>query len=155
MDGILESGAGRRAARILVTGAAVGAAVGLVIVIGILMATTPRARADKAYWTLSGPPCPTATQAEIDRIGRPLAQVNNFGGARFARSSGAVLCDAVTDGIGLIENAVCQFNSPRLLAVWSKGGTALYQFPWGQRATVTVSDDRPPRCVAAAHFDGD
>lgn len=155
MDGILESGAGRGARRVMVAGLTVGAAAGLVIVVGIQVATVPRTKAEKAYWTLSGPPCPTATQAEIDSIGRPLAQVSDFGEGRFARSSGAVLCNDITDSFGLVQNTVCQFNSPRLLAVWSKGGTALYQFPWGQPATVTVSDRHPPRCVMAAHFTGD
>jgi hypothetical protein len=155
MDGVLESGAGRRAERIVATGVAAGAAVGLTIVAAIQLAAIPHAAADRAYWTVSGPPCPPATRAEIDRIGRPLAQVSDFGEGRFARVSGAILCNDMTTGLGMVTSTVCQFNGPRALAVWSKGGSALYQFPGGQPATVTVSEDRPPRCVMAAHFDGE
>jgi hypothetical protein len=155
MDGILESGAGRRAGRIVTLGIAAGAVVGLVMVAGIHIATVPRAAADRAYWAVSGPPCPAATQADLDRIDRPLAQVVDFGEGRFARISGAVLCSDITNGLGLVQGTACQFNSPRALAVWSKGGHALFELPLGQPATVTVSEDRPPRCVMAAHFDGD
>ena len=155
MDGILESGAGRKAERIVALGVAVGAIAGLAVVAGVYLATVPVVAADRAYWTVAGPPCPTATWADLNRIPRPLAQVKDFGGARFARISGAILCNDTTDGIGVMAGAVCQFNRPRALAVWSKGGSALFQFPGGQSATVTVSDRHPPRCVMAAHYLGE
>lgn len=155
MDGILESGAGRRAERIIAAGVAIGAVIGLAVVAGIQVATVPRVGAEHAYWTVSGPPCPTATQADLDRIPRPLAQVSDFGEGRFARVSGAILCNDMTTSFGTVTSTVCQFNRPRALKVWSKGGSALYKFDGGQPATVTVSEDRPPRCVTASNFDGD
>jgi hypothetical protein len=156
MDGMLESGAGRKAERIVALGAAAGAVAGLLVVAGIQIATVPVAAADKAYWTVSGPPCPTTTPAALARIGRPLAQVVDFGEGRFARVSGAVLCSDLADGVlGLVKGTACQFNRPRALAVWSKGGAAFFDLAAGQPATVTVSRTEPPRCVAAAHYAGD
>jgi hypothetical protein len=154
MDGILESGAGRKARRIMAIGMAAGAAVGVIVVAGIQIATVPVAAADKAYWTVSGPPCPLTTQA-AEATGRPLAQVIDFGEGRFARSSGAVLCSDVTDGLGLVKGTTCQFNAPRRLAVWSGGGAGFFDLSNGGPATVTVSRSRPPRCVLAAHYSGD
>src|SRR5690348_4135268 len=107
MDGILESGAGREAGRIMAAGIAVGAGIGLVVVGVIHLATLPLAAADKAYWTVSGPPCPATTPA-AQAVGRPLAQVVDFGEGRFARSSGAILCTDLTDGIGLVRGTTCQ-----------------------------------------------
>jgi hypothetical protein len=155
MHGMFESGAGRRAQRIMSWGLAGGTVAGLLVVGWIHMATVPRAAADRAYWTVSGPPCPPATRAELDRIGRPLAQVVDFGEGRFARISGAVLCSDLTDGWGVVQSTVCQFNGPRALAVWSDGGAAFYEFQNGQPATVTASRSRPPQCVMAARYDGE
>lgn len=154
MGAILESGAGRKAERIVALGLGAGAVVGLVMVVGIHIATVPVAAADKAYWTVSGPPCPVTTR-QAQASGRPLAQVVDFGEGRFARSSGAILCTDLTDGFGLVKETACQFNSPRRLAVWSKGGAAFFDLASGGPATVTVSASRPPRCVLAAHYDGD
>lgn len=155
MDGMLESGAGRKAERIIAIGLAIGSVVSVGVVAGIELATMPRVKADRAYWIVSGPPCPPATPADLDRIPRPLAQVSDFGEGRFARISGAVFCNDMTTDFGTVTGTVCQFNGPRALKVWSRGGSAMFQFAHGQAATVTVSNDRPPRCVAAAHFDGD
>jgi hypothetical protein len=156
MDGILETGVGRRAERIFAVGIGVSAVAGLVMVVGIEIATLSHARTDKAYWTVSGPPCPVATPAEIHRIGRPLAQVSDFGEGRFARISGAVECNDVTDGVfGVVKATVCQFSRPRALGVWSEGGDQFYDFRNGERATVTASRTQPPRCVLAAHYTGD
>lgn len=154
MDGILETGAGRKAERIVAIGVAVGAVAGLLVVAGVHLATIPVAAADKAYWTVSGPPCPVTTPAAQER-GRPLAQVVDFGEGRFARSSGAIVCTDLTDGLGLVQGTSCQFNAPRRLAVWSKGGAAFFDVPNGGPATVTVSRSRPPLCVMAAHYTGD
>ena len=155
MDGMFESGAGRRAQRIMIWGLAGGAVVGALIVAAIQIATVPRIAADRAYWTVSGPPCPATTQAALAGIGRPLAQVSDFGEGRFARVSGAVLCSDLTDGFGVVQGTACQFNRPRALAVWSQGGAAFYDLPGGQPATVTVSRAHPPRCVMAARYDGE
>jgi len=143
--GVLETGAGRQAKRIM--------AYGLVVVAGIQIVTVPHQAADKAFWTVEGPPCATATPAQIRRIGRPLAQVVDFGEGRFSRIGGAVVCTDLTDNFGLVKGTECQFSGPRALAVGSEGGFAYYDVPDG-RATVTVSRDRPPRCVLAAHFNG-
>src|SRR6185312_2426023 len=147
--GVLEAGTGRKAKRIVALGMSIGALAGLVVVAGIEIATVPVQAADKAYWTVDGPPCPTATPAQIHRIGRPLAQVIDFGEGRFSRVSGAVVCTDLTDGaFGLVKGTECQFNAPRALAVGSEGGFAYYDVPDGA-ATVTVSRTSPPRCVLA------
>ena len=57
--------------------------------------------------------------------------------------------------VGLIQGTTCQFNSPRRLAVSSKGGAAYFDIPNALPATVTVSESRPPSCVLAAHYKGD
>jgi len=152
--GVLDTGAGREGKRIMALGLGVAAAVGVVVVAGIQIATVPRTAAFKAYWTVEGPPCPEATPAQIHRIGRPLLQVVDFGEGRFSRISGAVDCTDVPDGWGIVQNTVCQFSGPRALAVGSEGGFAYYDLP-DSPATVTVSRTRPPRCVKASHFKGD
>jgi len=154
--GVLEVGTGRTAKRIVAWGAGVGALVCLAVVAGVVIATPRLEAADKAYWTVSGPPCPTATPAEIHRIGRPLLQVIEYGEGHFARISGAVECDDLTDGgAGLIKGTACQFSGPRALWVSSEGGSSYYDIRYGGPATVTVSRTAPPRCVLAAHFNGD
>lgn len=152
--GVLDAGTGRKAQRILVLGVSFGALVGVALVTGIVLATIPRAESEKAYWTISGPPCPTATPAEIHRIGRPLAQVSEFGEGHFARISGAVLCNDLTDNFGMVYATACQFNAPRALWVSSEGGSGYYDIRQGGPATVTVSRTRPPRCVLGGRFDG-
>ncbi len=153
--GVLEAGTGRKAKRIVALGMTIGGAIGLAVVAGIQIAAVPLSAAKKAFWTVEGPPCPTATPAQIHRIGRPLAQVVDFGEGRFSRISGAVVCTDLTDGtFGLVKGTECQFNAPRALAVGSEGGFAYFDVPDG-RATVTVSRNRPPRCVLAAHYAGD
>jgi hypothetical protein len=153
--GVMETGAGRKAKRIVALGLGVGTLVGVAMVAGIQIAAVPHAAANKAYWTVEGPPCPAATPAQIHRIGRPLAQVVDFGEGRFSRVSGAVVCTDLTDGnFGLVKGTECQFNGPRALAVGSEGGFAYFDVPEGP-ATVTASRDRPPRCVLAAHYTGD
>jgi hypothetical protein len=153
--GVLDAGTGRRAQRIVALGVSIGALVGVAVVTGIVIATIPRAAAEKAYWTISGPPCPVATPAEIHKIGRPLAQVTEFGEGHFARISGAVLCNDLTDRFGMVVATACQFNAPRALWVSSEGGSGYYDFAGGGPATVTVSRTRPPRCVRASRFNGD
>jgi hypothetical protein len=153
--GVLDAGTGRGAQRIVALGVTIGALVGVAMVAGIVVATVPRAAAEKAYWSISGPPCPTATPAEIHRIGRPLAQATEFGEGHFARISGAVLCNDLTDGLGMVVGTACQFNAPRALWVSSEGGSGYYDIRSGGPATVTVSRTRPPRCVLAGRFNGD
>jgi hypothetical protein len=155
MDGILESGAGRKAQRIMVIGATAGAAVGAVIVVGLHLATGPGHKADLDYWRVSGPPCPEVGLAQIQAMARPLAQVSDFGHGRFARVSGAIECSDVTDSYGLVQDTVCQFNRPRALAVWSRGGVRYFDLANGEPATVTASDRRPPRCVMASNYRGE
>ncbi len=144
MNGNVKSGVGRGPKRIMALGLGAGAAVGLAIVAVIHFAAAPGAKADKAYWTVSGPPCP-ATTAAAQATGRPLAQLMDFGVGHFARSSGSVQCGDQTNGIGLIQGSTCQFNSPRRLAVTSKGGVAYFDIPNELPATVTVSVNSPPR----------
>ena len=153
--GMLEVGTGRKPKRIVVLGVAVASVASIVVVVGITMATIPRMAAEKAYWTISGPPCPTATPVEIHRIGRPLAQVMEYGEGHFARVSGAVLCNDLTDSFGMVVATACQFNAPRALWVSSEGGSSYYDIATGGPATVTVSRTQPPRCVLAARFNGD
>lgn len=154
--GVLEVGTGPGAKRIVAWGAGIGALAGLTAVAVIVIATKPLEAANRAYWTVSGPPCPAATPAEIHRIGRPLAQVIEYGEGHFARISGAVECTDLTDGgIGLVKGTACQFNAPRALWVSSEGGSSYFDIRAGGPATVTVSRTQPPRCVLAAHYAGE
>jgi hypothetical protein len=153
--GVLEVGTGRQARRIVAWGAGLSAVIGLAVVAGVVIATPHLEASEKAYWTVSGPPCPAATPAEIHRIGRPLAQVTEFGEGHFARISGAVECNDLTEGgIGLIKGTACQFSGPRALWVSSEGGSSYYDIRAGGPATATVSRTRPPSCVLAAHYNG-
>jgi hypothetical protein len=153
--GVLDAGTGRKAQRIVVLGLGVGALIAVAVVTTIVVAYFPRAAAEKAYWAISGPPCPVATPAEIHRIGRPLVQVTEYGEGHFARISGAVVCNDLTDGLGMVYATACQFNAPRALWVSSEGGSSYYDFASGGPATVTVSRTAPPRCVRASRFNGD
>jgi hypothetical protein len=152
--GVADAGTGRKARRIVAWGISISAVVGAVVVAGIVIIAIPREAAEKAYWTISGPPCPTATPEQIHRIGRPLAQMTDYGEGQFARISGAALCNDLTDGLDMVVATACQFNAPRALWVSSEGGSGYYDIAGGGPATVTVSRTRPPRCVLAAHFDG-
>ncbi len=153
--GVLDTGTGRKAQRIVALGVSIGALVGVALVTGIVLATLPRAAAERAYWAISGPPCPIATPAEIHRIGRPLAQVTQFGEGQFARISGSVQCSDLIDGFGLVVGTACEFNAPRALWVSSEGGSSYYDIAYGGPATVTVSRTHAPRCVLAGHLDSD
>jgi hypothetical protein len=155
MDGILESGAGRNAQRIMIVGMSAGAVVGAVIVVGLHLAAGPGHKADLDYWRVSGPPCPEVGLPQIEAMTRPLAQVSDFGEGRFARVSGAIECTDVADSYGVVQDTVCQFNRPRALAVWSKGGVRYFDLAGGEPATVTASDRQPPRCVMASNYKGD
>src|ERR1700744_1404127 len=153
--GVLEVGTGRRARVIVAWGVGFGVLASGAVVAGVLVATPRLEAADKAYWTVSGPPCPTATPAQVHRIGRPLLPVTEFGEGHFARISGAVGCtDLPGGGIVLIRGTPCQFSGPRALWVSSEGGSSYYDIRGGGPATVTVSRTAPPRCVLAAHFRG-
>jgi hypothetical protein len=155
MHVIFESGSGRRARRIVAIGASAAALAGAVLVVGLHMAAMSMTRADAAYWSVSGPPCQEVSQAHIAHIGRPLAQVLVYGRGRFARVSGGTSCNELTDRFGVVRNTVCQFNRPRALGVWSKGGVRFFDFPGGEPATVTASDHQPPRCVMSSKYRGE
>lgn len=153
--GANEVGTGRGTKRIFALGLGIAAAVGLTILAAATLTGRRQAEAEKTFWAVDGPPCPTVSPIQILRIGRPLSQVFDFGAGRFSRVSGAVICKGEMDGMfGVVSSTVCQFNAPRAVAVGSQGGFAYFDVPGGP-ATVTVSRNAPPLCVRAANYRGE
>lgn len=101
---------------------------------------------------LPGPACPEITEPEFLARRRPLKNVFNFSGVRFARRFGHADCMM----IGLYEPGAgdgypaCRFTAPAVLHVApAEGPTRIFDVGVGRRAIVTVRGGEP-RCVLAA-----
>lgn len=109
---------------------------------------------DRAYWTVTGRPCRQVAAAEISKLPRRLDQAFTFEGRRFWRVSGAAACSGLTTtGPAAKHYDVCQFNSPRALAVRAGPQTVFYDVS-GRPATVRVGPQGDVTCVLSARFDG-
>jgi hypothetical protein len=157
MRDLFEAGTGRRAARIFRLGSLAGLGAGLLAIVAVQSAARPYRIADSVYWDVSGPPCAAASPEDLALIGRPLSQAFDFDIARFERVSGAAACSGVTRG-GLfhpVHSDVCQFNTPRAVAVIAAGKRHTYAIEGGHPATVRVWPNGGATCVLAARFRGD
>ncbi|MGZ3314964.1 MAG: hypothetical protein ACXU8Q_12385 [Caulobacteraceae bacterium] len=127
-----------------------------VLVAAALIRADQEARAqDRAYWSVTGEPCRPASAADIALIPRPLDQTFAFEGRRFWRASGAASCSGLTTmGAMAAHYDVCQFNSPRALAVRAGPQTVFFDVPSGP-ATVKVGPNGDVSCVLSARFRGD
>lgn len=157
MSDLFEAGTGKRAARIFRLGSLAGLSAGLLTIVAMQGAARPYRVADSAYWDISGPPCAPASPEDLALIGRPLDQAFDFDIGRLERISGAAACSGVTRG-GLfhpVHSDVCQFNTPRAVAVIAAGKRHTYAIEGGHPATVTVWPNGEATCVLAAKFRGD
>lgn len=127
-----------------------------VLVATALIRADQEARAqDRAYWTVTGKPCSPANGADIALIPRKLDQTFAFEGRRFWRISGAASCSGLTTPWTQARHYdVCQFNSPRALAVRAGLQTVYFDVPGGP-ATVKVGPDGDVTCVLSARFRGE
>jgi hypothetical protein len=157
MRELFQAGTGRRAALIFRRGRLAGLAAGLLSVAAVHQAGISHQVADAAYWDVYGPPCAAASAGELAGLGRPLRQVFDFDLARIERISGSAVCSGVTLGgpFHTVHSDVCQFNTPRAVAVVAAGRKHAYIIEGGHRATVTVWRNGDAKCVLAGHFKGD
>jgi hypothetical protein len=110
---------------------------------------------DRAYWTVIGKPCRPASAADVALIPRRLDQTFAFEGRRFWRISGAASCSGLTTASAEARHYdVCQFNSPRALAVRAGPQTVFFDVPDGP-ATVKVGPNGEVTCVLSARFHGE
>lgn len=141
-------------ARVCAAGIWIGLGAAL-LVAAVLVRQDQQARAqDRAYWTVTGPPCRQVTAADIARISRPLAQTFTFERRRFWRISGAAACSGLTTtGAKPRHYDVCQFNAPRALAARAGPQTAFFDVG-DSPATLRVGPQNEVTCVLRARYHG-
>jgi len=138
--------------------AAVGAIVLLAGAVGIAVQSWNQHRQEgiagfKAWMTV-GPPCPSPPKAVADAPDSRPAQIDDFGGVKFAREHGGILCNEVADGGGRGDGIfpVCQFDHPGSLEVSARRG--VFRFWAGAMSLATISVQRDiPSCVVGASQD--
>jgi hypothetical protein len=111
------------------------------------------ARAEKAAWTIEGPPCPVVERASSAVVGHKRPRTFTYNKITFTRHLGDVSCAAFReDGFMNPENySVCQFSGPGAVTVEFLGRSVTFQPGPGKRTTVTVRDGRAT-CVVAGWF---
>lgn len=142
-------------AKVCAAGGWLGLMCALLIGTGMVWKNQNDRAQDRAYWTVSGPPCPRIPAAEVASLPRPLDQTFAFEGRRFWRASGAAACSGLTTTDADVRHYdVCEFNSPRALAVQAGRHSAFFDVGGGP-ATVTVGPKGEVACVLAARFNGE
>lgn len=137
----------KAAQRIVSIGAVAVLVVGVALVAGLAKySAVTKART----WAVSGPPCPSLSQAQLRALDAPIVHTVNYDSILFGRAYGYMSCTDVADhgGWGFGSVTVCQFNSPTALQVTTPHGVADYSVPTGP-ATVLVRDGKA-RCVQGA-----
>jgi hypothetical protein len=109
--------------------------------------------ADAKAWTITGPPCPTITEAQFLRPHQKGLRRFEFQGAVFFRRYGHVACAAIRNdgGRGGRLHAVCQFTSPDDLMVRTEAGEVYFRPGPGSPATISTAGGAP-RCVLASKY---
>jgi hypothetical protein len=110
--------------------------------------------ADYRAWVASGPACAAAPKSSFDSPEGGQPQSSDFGGVRFTRVHGAVLCSDVNEegGKGHDTFPVCQFDRPGLLEVSTPKGRFWFWPGYSSPATVAVEHGMPT-CVVGATRD--
>lgn len=112
-----------------------------------------KAEARVKRWTVSGPPCPEVTAAQLQASGYRLRGNFSYEGVRFSRSTGHVECDLVGFNTVLRVGGVpaCQFTGPTALSVNTGRAEQFFAPGVGHPATVFIEDGKA-RCVMASNF---
>ena len=110
--------------------------------------------ADYKAWMAAGPRCPPPPKAIFGTPDAQPAQIDNFGGMRFARVHGAILCSDVAydKGRGNSLFPVCQFDHPGVLEISTRRGLYWFWAGFMSPATISVQHDIPS-CVIGATQD--
>ncbi|HEY4030082.1 MAG TPA: hypothetical protein VGM25_07040 [Caulobacteraceae bacterium] len=141
-------------ARVCAAGGWLAAASALLVAAALILQDQVERAQDRAYWTVAGRPCTPTTAAGVAQLSRKLDQTFTFEGRRFWRISGAASCSGLTTtGPQALHYDVCQFNSPRAVAVRAGRQTVFYELGGGP-ATVKVGPGGEVTCVLNARFDG-
>lgn len=107
----------------------------------VVVETSLGAAAERAQWTITGPPCPVAARPTLRVVGRRKPRTFAYGGVNFTRWRGHASCVAFREARLFGEGEVartCQFNNPGAVAVTAAGRTTLFEIGDARPATVTV-----------------
>jgi hypothetical protein len=128
----------RRGALVIVAVSLLALAVAALLALAIQTRATRMA--DAREWTVSGPPCPSATAASLAAAGEAATQLTTYYGARFGRTHGAVRCREIgyDDGRSGEDFPVCEFDHPGGLEVTTSAGHWVFDLPPLRAATVQV-----------------
>ena len=139
-------------ARVCAAGGWIALGVAVLLTAGYVRQDLRALADDRAYWTVTGPPCRQVTAADIARLSRKLAQTFTFEHRQFWRISGAASCSGLTTtGAGAKHYDVCQFNAPRALAA-GEGAHIVFYDVGDSPATVRVGPQSQVTCVLSARF---
>lgn len=149
----------RRGARLAFAVAGVCTATPLLAVtvgheMSLAAAERAQARALTRALTRPGPACPELARAEFEARHRPLKNVFDYGGVRFARRFGHADCTMIGryEPGGGEAYPVCRFTAPAVLRVTPNQGRAvIFEVGVGRAARVVVRDGRV-RCVLTGPF---
>lgn len=145
----------RRGARVAFAVAGVCTAAPLLAVtVGHEMSLAAAERVQARALTRPGPACPELARAEFEARHRPLKNVFDYGGVRFARRFGHADCTMIGryEPGGGEAYPVCRFTAPAVLRVTPNQGRAvIFEVGVGRAARVVVRDGRV-RCVLTGPF---
>ena len=102
---------------------------------------------------MSGPPCPSLTEAQFASQLLKAPKATLYEGVTFARQFGHMDCSALRYGSGWGTDVYpsCQFTGPNVLVVTTPEGVWRFHTGYGQPATVSVPHGQA-HCVMAANF---
>src|ERR1700749_1943146 len=102
----------RRRAITIAAGVVIALAAAALIIVAVVNRSTRMAQARE--WTASGPPCAHSTATALLAADEAPDQLTVFHGVRFARTHGAVRCNAIgyNEGRSGDDFPVCEFDHP-------------------------------------------